>query len=412
MKKMALIFSFLVTFTLTQSVVAVDYGAFKRAIESGNSKKVKKFIKEKKEFVQHKYKNDFRPIHIAVLSWCKSKGKNEYQQVIQVLLDNGASPNVLTASGRSPIHILFFANAGIKLTKIGDILKMLLDKGADINISRKGMNPPIYTAVADEKRGVFLAKILLDNGAKDEGVIFYILNPENNIKKRLDLIKLFLLYDKGLLKARDENDDTPLHFACKMMLNPKYKKSKKEYENIVKFLIDQKADVSALDFYKRTVLHLLVEHAEDKDLAVVKYIIGKGVDKNGKGVSATIKTPSNETLLHNVNSEKVAKYLVKAGVDVNAKDNFEKTPLSNVNNIKIAKYLVKKGAKITTGDYMKYFFPRFGSAQSNHGMAKRAMKGKKGAELEKARKVFEQYKTKFEQLKKVKTYLDKIKTPG
>ncbi len=111
---------------------------------------------------------------------------------------------------------------------------------------------------------------------------------------------------------------------------------------VVKYLVEQGADVNAKDEDGWTVLHAVDEGG---NLEVVKYLVEQGADVNAKG-------EWGRTALHAVaegGNLEVLKYLVEQGADVNAKGEWGRTALYSAarrGNLEVVKYLVEQGADV------------------------------------------------------------------
>ena len=117
----------------------------------------------------------------SALKWV---GNNKIE-IIKLLIENGADVNTRDEGGKMPLH---FAN------KV-EMAKLLIDNGADVNTRDEGGKMPLHFA-----NKVEMAKLLIDNGAD--------------------------------VNTRDEGGNTPLHFANKV--------------EMAKLLIDNGADVNAM----------------------------------------------------------------------------------------------------------------------------------------------------------------------
>ena len=71
--------------------------------------------------------------------------KNENQYIAELLLEKGADPNISLNSGESPLHF------GAKKNN-SQICRILLEKGADPNTRNKRGETPLITAVQLQKR--------------------------------------------------------------------------------------------------------------------------------------------------------------------------------------------------------------------------------------------------------------------
>ena len=137
-----------------------------------------------------------------------------------------------------------------------------------------------------------------------------------------------------------ETDNLPFfHFVAKYCPNVE----------ILKFLVDQGADVNAKSEDGRTPLHIAASY--NPNVEILKYLVSQGADVNAKG--GYDNTPLHYAAWMNFNVE-VLKYLVSLAADVNAKDNYGMTPLhwavSGNSNVEVLKCLVSLGADVNAKD--------------------------------------------------------------
>ena len=77
-----------------------------------------------------------RPLHIAA--------QNGYLEIVELLLEHGANPNVQDNDGRTPLHYAV-ENCHV------DVARVLLDHGADPTIrDNEGMTPLDYSSNCEE----------------------------------------------------------------------------------------------------------------------------------------------------------------------------------------------------------------------------------------------------------------------
>ncbi|KAK0757304.1 hypothetical protein N5P37_010024 [Trichoderma harzianum] len=178
------------------------------------------------------------------------------------------------------------------------IVKLLLDKGADINATDKHLNTPLHEAII--RRQEAMVALLLNKGAN--------------------------------INAVNHHHRTPLHIAAR------------GEEVIVKLLLDKSADFEAADYDGKTPLH----YAAAKDKGIVELLLNKG---------ANIEAADHhgQRPLHNaVRKDKaIVELLLDKGADINAVDEDNATPLriaARCNAIEIGKFLIDKGANFETAD--------------------------------------------------------------
>jgi ankyrin repeat protein len=118
--------------------------------------------------------------------------------------------------------------------------------------------------------------------------------------------------------------------------------AREKHLKIVKFLIDNGADVNAKDWYGTTVL---IPVAEWGNLEIVKYLIDNGADVNAKD-------RSGDTVLMLVafwGDLEIVRLLIDKGADANAKDVVGETVLmlaAKGGNPEVVKFLVDQGLDV------------------------------------------------------------------
>ena len=229
-----------------------------RAVNDENYEALKIFIKADIS------KEDKEGLNASLLIAVDKNNKD----MVTLLLKNGANPDYEAGYySDTPLHLAISKG-------FDDIVKLLLDKKADVNLKNSYGNTPLHVAVS--------------------------VGNDNLIKLLLD--------KKADVNAKGSGDDTPLHIAIR-----------KGYYDVAKLLLDRKADINLKNRYGNTPLHVAI--------------------LNG--------------------SKSFASLLIEKGADVNVVNNDKNTPLSIIatipdNNIsgydEIIKLLLKKGAKEVDGN--------------------------------------------------------------
>jgi ankyrin repeat protein len=124
------------------------------------------------------------------------------------------------------------------------------------------------------------------------------------------------LVDAGAnINAKDNEGNTPLHFSVKRINREKF--PTRDYEGIVRLLLDKKADVHIVNVGGATPLHTAAAFRADP--SVVEMLIQAGADVNQKASEST----GGWTPLHGAaarNSGSIVAVLLKHGADPMTKD--------------------------------------------------------------------------------------------
>ena len=231
---------------------------------------------------------DNTTIHIAVRY-------NENPEIIKTLVELGADINTKDGIGNTPLHEAIVSN------KNPEIIKTLVELGADISTEDGFGDTPLHKAAASIE-GPEVIKTLVELGAD--------------------------------INAKGKIGDTPLHKASASNKNPE----------VIKTLVELGADINAKKVFEYTPLHEAARLNENPE--VIKTLVELGADVNAKGKFGD--TPLHKAGASNENPE-VIKILVELGADINVKDKIGNTPLQAASasnkNLEVIKTLVELGAK-------------------------------------------------------------------
>ncbi|MCP5491892.1 MAG: ankyrin repeat domain-containing protein [Chlamydiales bacterium] len=296
-------------------------------------------------------------------SICEELGKRVLDKAPAViaLLTYGADPN-RKVGNYTLLHL-----AAIEGNK--DIAKLLLDKGAKVDVQDVCSTTPLHLAAIEGNKDI--AKLLLDKGAEVD-VQDVLSNTALHLAARegyKDIVEL-LLVKRADIHARDFKGKTPLHWAVIQ-----------GERDIAALLLGQGANFEAQDSDGNTPLHsaVLMDKKDSADLLLTRGADVNAQNKQGKtpldvaemrgnkditGMlrAALIKKrvlnieseafKSKTTPLHiavNEQDVEVIAALLERGEDINAKDDFDNTPLHvavGTGNENIVKLLIKSGADI------------------------------------------------------------------
>ena len=211
--------------------------------------------------------------------------------MVRNLVQNGANVNLKTLkTGQTPLNLAVLSERSIlprlKALEINsplnyqkalesreNIIQMLIDNGADINaLNNNGFMPLYYAAKANDNQQAL--KILMRNGAQVNCMI------ENSIPliylmlhEKLFICAKILLENGGDLDVIDENGDTILMRA--VMIH-----GLKKCQEVIKWLLENGANGNARNrYYGCTAMHLAIENGFDD---IVTMMIGYGVSLNLK----------------------------------------------------------------------------------------------------------------------------------
>lgn len=162
-----------------------------------------------------------------------------HPEILTMLLDAGADIEIADEKGKRPIHRAVIGQHE-------DVLNMLLDRKVDVNTKDALGRPPVYYAV--ENGSVDTFRLLIERGAKlgDLTESASLLHAALR-RKSPYVLENVLEFRKFLdLEARDEDDDTPLMHA-------------KVDIGCWRLMVNTGANLNAMGENKWTPLHLAVE---------------------------------------------------------------------------------------------------------------------------------------------------------
>lgn len=225
-----------------------------------------------------------------------------YREIVDILLDHGADPNVEDSLSRTPLYLAVY-NEDV------EVVSILLDRDANIEISDNTGKTPLHrAAIAGSEK---IAQLLLNAGANpsavenDGGTPLHIAVDYKNARM------VSILLDNGAnVDAKKKNGETPLHEAAIS-----------GSEKIARLLLTAKADFSAVDVDGETPLHFAISV---RDSVVASILLEYGSDVNVKTGSFD-RTPLH--LAAHMSRWDIAQVLLEYGASLSAVDYYHETPL-------------------------------------------------------------------------------------
>lgn len=272
-------------------------------------------------------------------------------RVVQLLLERGADVNSQTEDHLTPLHL---ASYGQKLESVrvlldygakvdahshgwtpllrvlagfvisGDgvgVVRLLLERGADVNTQNKDHVTPLHLASYRQK--LESVRMLLNLGANVNAEDSHQRTPLHRVLEGRFLTKdgfgvVQLLVEHGAdVNKKDKDYVTPLHFA-----------SYRPRPESVRVLLHHGANVNAEDSYQRTPLHRVLERTpiSEDGFGVVQLLVEHGADVNSRDMDYIIPLHFASFSQH-LESVRV---LLNHGANVNAQDRHYGTPLHRV----------------------------------------------------------------------------------
>ncbi|PGH35382.1 hypothetical protein GX50_01720 [[Emmonsia] crescens] len=233
----------------------------------------------------------------------KQHRRSRKQQVIRLLLENGADVNAGCYQGdTSPLHFAVNSPA---------IVQILLDYGADPAVKDEHGRTPLHRAAVVPPYGPDDRDTIRGRGKADRPVMKTVIN---------------LLIERGAdIEAQTEVGFTPLHFATKLA-----------QVDAAEILLESGANIEAADggihdFPSWTPLRYAIHAHVAKDcqltrsrsIALVNLLVKAGANVNAKGGDGL--TPLHHAALYGIID--IVHTLVRFGADVEARDHQGTTPL-------------------------------------------------------------------------------------
>jgi ankyrin repeat protein len=256
----------------------------------------------------------FTPLHFAC--------QNGHEEIVKILIDKGADVNQATEKGFTPFYIA--CQNGHE-----EIVKLLIDMGADVSQTTKDGCTPLYMACQNGHEEI--VKLLIDMGADVSQTTKDGCNPLHvaSAEGHEEVVKLLIDKVENVNQA-NENGCTPLYMACQ-----------EGHEEIVKLLIDKVENVNQACKKRCTFLYVASKYGHEK---VVKILIDKEANVNQANENGL--TPLH--VASQYGHEKIVQILIDAKADVNLANRAEARPLvfaRYMKHKKIEQMLLDAGGK-------------------------------------------------------------------
>ena len=257
--------------------------------------------------------------------------------------------NCVDSLGKIPLH--FACENGDEAL---ELIKFLVENGADINCIDKNGSSLLYVACKNGNKSPEFIRYLLDNGAdficgeydKAMNAIKLTAKVIGNVdgkylihtaceKGNLKLVRLLVLYGADV-NCVDGSGCLPIHYACNGGDNSL---------EIVRCLVAYGANVNCADINDRYPIHIACEKG-DNSLKLVKYLVAIGADVNRRS-----KWRHPIHIACEIGALELIKCLVLCGADINCiNDNglypIQVACLNGDESLQLIKCLIECGADI------------------------------------------------------------------
>ena len=290
------------------------------AATNGHTETVRYLVGLKEVEVDHTDDEDGTALHWAA--------ENNHADVVQVLIDAGADIEVRNNGGNSPLH---FACSSGSL----DVVKLLVRAGAGVCVTDNDGDTCLMFAACNGHTEtvrylVGLPEVEVDHADGEGRTALHLVAGYH-----ADVVQV--LIDAGAnIEARDNSGYSPLHFACSS-----------GSPDSVKMLVRAGAGVRVTNNYGDTCLIFAASRGHTE---IVRYLVGL------KEVEVDHTDDEDGTALHwaaDNNHADVVQVLIDAGANIEVRDNNGYSPLlwsCSSGSLDVAKLLVRAGARVRVTD--------------------------------------------------------------